>query len=89
MKEEFEIKLINGVFDNTDTTEIILSMLNKKIEYHELIHFSKLIKYNEKDLQLENRIEALKKARQSFIEFLSLNKDSVFKIQSDIKIDVL
>jgi hypothetical protein len=89
MKNEFETILIDGVFDNTDTTDIILSMLNKKIEYHELKSFSNLIKFNEKDVHLENRIVALKKSRQLLIEFINSNKDSVFKIQSEIKVKVL
>jgi hypothetical protein len=89
MKNEFETILIDGVFGNTDTTDIILSMLNKKIEYHELKSFSNLIKFNEKDVHLENRIVALKKSRQLLIEFINSNKDSVFKIQSEIKVKVL
>mgnify|MGYP000455694907 CR=1 FL=1 len=64
MKKEFETSLINGVFDNKDTADILLSMLNKKIEYHELRSFSNLIKFNEKDISMEDRIEELKKARQ-------------------------
>lgn len=89
MKKEFETSLINGVFDKTDSTDIILSMLNKKIEYHELKSFSNLVKFNEKDFYLEDRIDELKKARQLFIEFINSNEDKSFKIQSEIKITVI
>jgi hypothetical protein len=88
MKKEFETSLINGVFDNKDTADIILSMLNKKIEYHELKSFSNLIKFNENDIHLEERIVALKKARQLFLEYLNSNRNSVFEIQSEIKVKV-
>ena len=84
MKKEFETSLINGVFDNKDTADIILSMLNKKIEYHELRSFSNLIKFNEKDIYVEDR-----KARQLLIEFINSNRDSAFEIQSELKVKVI
>jgi hypothetical protein len=89
MKQEFVTTLINGVFDNKDATDIILSMLNKKIEYHELRSFSNLIKFNEKDICVEDRIEELKNARRLLIEFINSNRVSTFKIQSEIKVKVL
>jgi hypothetical protein len=89
MKKELVIALINGVFDSLDATEIVLSMINKKIEYHELNSFSNLIKFNEKDVHLEDRIDALKKDRDLFIAYLNSNKDKTFKIQSDIKVEII
>jgi len=88
MKKELVITLINGVFDSLDATEIVLSMINKKIEYHELNSFSNLIKFNEKDVHLEDRIDALKKDRDLFIAYINSNKDKTFKIQSDIKVEI-
>ncbi|MEI8141914.1 MAG: hypothetical protein WCG90_03500 [Chitinophagia bacterium] len=88
MKNELVIALINGVFDSLDATEIVLSMINKKIEYHELNSFSNLIKFNEKDVHLEDRIDALKKDRDLFIAYINSNKDKTFKIQSDIKVEI-
>jgi hypothetical protein len=89
MKKELVITLMNGVFDSLDATEIVLSMINKKIEYHELNSFSNLIKFNEKDVHLEDRIDALKKDRDLFIAYINSNKDKTFKIQSDIKVEII
>jgi hypothetical protein len=89
MNNELKISLINGFFDHEDATEIILSMLDKKIEYHELNSFRNLVKLNLKDLNLEKRIDELKKTKSLFIEFINSNKDKNFKIDSEIMIKIV
>jgi len=88
MNDELKLSLINGVFEHLDTKEIILSMLDKKIEFHELNSFRNLVKLNKKDLNLEKRINELKKARILFVEFINSNKDKNFKIDSEIMIKI-
>lgn len=89
MNKELKLKLIDGIFGQSDTNDIILSMIDKKIEFNELNSFRDLVKLNKKDVDLQNRIDELKKERQLFIEFIQLNKHQQFKIQSEINIQIL
>ena len=36
MKKEHSLTLIDGIFDNADTIEIILSLIDKKIKFNEI-----------------------------------------------------
>ena len=89
MKKELTLKLIDGVFDNSDTTDIILSMIDKKIEFNEMYSFRNLVKFNKKDMNLQSRIDELKKARMSFVEYVNLNKNASFKLESEINIKII
>lgn len=84
-----DIKLIEGTFKESEALDIILSMINKKIEFHELNSFSNLVKLNKQDDQLQKRIEVLNEERQNFIKFIELNKNREFKITSEINIEAL
>ena len=89
MKKEHSLTLINGIFDNADTIEIILSLIDKKIKFNEINSFRNLIKSKEQDKNLEKRIEELKKARVSFLEYMHFHKKDSFKIDSIINIKSL
>lgn len=89
MKKELTLKLIDGVFDNSDTTDIILSMIDKEIEFNEMYSFRNLVKFNKKDVNLQSRIDELKKARMSFVEYVNLNKNASFKLESEINIKII
>lgn len=88
MKKELTLTLMDGLFDNEDTTDIILSMIDKKIEFDELNSFRNLIKYNKKDEGLEKRIYELRKARLTFLEFMHNNRKEKFKLASEITIKI-
>ena len=89
MKKELTLKLIDGVFDKSDTTDIILSMIDKKIEFNEMNSFRNLVKFNKKDMNLQSRIDELKKARMSFVEYINLNKNENFNLESEINIKII
>lgn len=88
MKKPLKLKLIDGVFDQLEINDIILSMIDKKIQFHELNSFRNLVKHNKKDEVLLNRIAELKKERQTFIEYINTNINHKFKINSEIKIEI-
>lgn len=89
MKNALKMKLIDGVFELSEMNEIILTMIDKKIQFHELNSFRKLVQHNEKDEKQQDRIEELKKERQLFIEYINSNINENFKINSEIKIQTL
>lgn len=89
MKKELKLCLIDGIFNANDISEIVLSLIEKKIEFNELNSFRNTVKFNKKDEQLEKRIEALKNARKSFLAFTKENEKASFKIASDIIIQAI
>jgi len=89
MKKQLKLNLINGLFDASDMTDVILSMIDKKIEFNELTSFRNFVKFNKKDLNLQQRIEDLKQTRTKFLEFAKNNQDAKFKIQSEININTV
>ena len=89
MKNQIKLNLIDGLFDATDMTDVILSMIDKKIEFNELISFRNFVKFNKKDLNLRQRIEDLKQTRTKFLEFAKNNHYAKFKIQSEININTV
>ena len=80
------IKLIDGVFDKESAKEIILTMIDKKIEFNEMHSFRNLINNNQRDSDIENRIKSLKKAKLGIIEYLNSATLSDVKIDAIIKI---
>jgi hypothetical protein len=89
MKKELKLKLIEGIFDQSDTNEIILSMIEKKIQFHELNSFRNFVKHNKKDTKLQKRIDALKKERKLFIAFIKSKKNQNYKVHSEISIQLI
>lgn len=89
MKNKQIIKLIDGVFDQENAREIILTMIDKKIEFNEMNLFSKLVKENVKDTALEKRTEALKQAKQQIIAYFNPSNLQAFKILAEIQIEPL
>jgi|DEB19_MinimDraft_3_1074340.scaffolds.fasta_scaffold31070_3 hypothetical protein len=87
MKEIYDITLIDGLFEETNAKEIILTMIDKKIEFNEMSSFRNLVTNNNKDLNLEARIQALKLAKQELIHFLKNDNNKKFKISAKIKIE--
>lgn len=89
MKNALKMKLIDGIFELSEMNEIILTMIDKKIQFHELNSFRNLVQHNQKDAKQQDRIEELKKERQLFIEYINSNINENFKINSEIKIQTL
>jgi hypothetical protein len=89
MKNALKMKLIDGIFELSEMNEIILTMIDKKIQFHELNSFRNLVQHNQKDVKQQDRIEELKKERQLFIEYINSNINENFKINSEIKIQTL
>ncbi len=57
--------LIEGTFDGLDAQEILLSMLNSKIDYHTRRTFGSMERFGEPDHGSERRLEKLKATRDA------------------------
>ena len=87
MKQVQVVKLIDGVFDASSAKEIILTMIDKKIEFNQLNSFRNQVTHNVKDSKLEARIKDLKSAKQGIIDFLNNENAKNFKISAEINIE--
>jgi hypothetical protein len=67
--------LIKGQFSPAEAREVLLSLINYKIEYHELKMMSDLARGTALSESTMNRIEELKNSRRQIIEFTEMYND--------------
>jgi hypothetical protein len=72
--ENAEISLISGVFESDDARDLLLSLVNQKIQYHQLKSFSLQERYGIADIYSESRIKELALARLDINEYTELAK---------------
>jgi hypothetical protein len=83
MKNRNEYKLIEGNFSPENAKEILISIINNKIKYHELIAFSNHIRFNDSLNSSQKRVEELTKTKESIEDLLQL----AIKEGKNLKID--
>jgi len=80
--------LIKGEFTKQEARDILLGMINYKINFHELRNFSSSIQQGEQDDSSLKRINELEATRNQMITFFSKLDDSdKLKITSKIIIE--
>lgn len=86
-----EYKLIDGEFSPDDAKKVLLSILNSKINFHNLLSFSNHIRFNNDINTSKNRIEELNNTKTAIIEFIDkATKDNLsLKIKSNITIELI
>lgn len=81
----FEVRLVEGIFEPSESAEVLLSLLNYKIKFHTV----QLLNLQEEDKDLEKsrkRIEELKLAKKQVTDLVvdARNKGQVLDIFSTI-----
>ncbi|MEZ4955933.1 MAG: hypothetical protein R2825_20410 [Saprospiraceae bacterium] len=69
MKNSNSVKLIDGVFEAADAKEILLSLINFKINFHQRRIFSLEERFGTIEEASLKRIEELKKAKEQILEW--------------------
>ncbi len=89
MTERF--KLIEGVFNTQDAKEMLLTLIEQKIRFHELKSFSSEIRVGQADYSSLKRVDALNTLRSSIVDFLKVedNQLNMFSVTSFIRIERL
>ena len=64
MKQLYAIDLINSYFSKEEATELILSLINYKIDLHSNKLFSSQVKYGIEDEESKYRLERLVASRE-------------------------
>lgn len=90
MKNNQEIKLIDGVFSVEDTDKVITKLINYKIDYHIREDFSNHIRFNNNIEHSNIRVEELNQTIIAFKKFIKEHSNNAvnFKIKSFISIEL-
>lgn len=86
MKSQF--KLIDGEFRIDEAKEVLINLLEFKIQYHNKQNFSSEIRNGETDERSLTRQEDLKRTKQELLDYLkNFAMDDTITIYSEIQIN--
>ena len=90
METNKNFKLIDGVFNSKEAKKIIISLINNKINYHNLEDFSNHIRFNNVLSNSQKRISELQSAQKMIEELVDLaeKKQWKLKIESTVEINI-
>jgi hypothetical protein len=91
LKADEQIKFIDGTFNAEDALEVLLSVINDKINFHSSLLLSNKERFGVDASNSEKRIEELRSEKLSVMELLEEAKSSgaLVKINSSINIELL
>jgi hypothetical protein len=87
MKKVYAVDLINSFFSKQEATELILGLINFKIELHSNKLLSSQVKYGVEDEDSKYRLERLIQSRDQIKEVLNQSEEAHFKLSAEIKIE--
>lgn len=82
------IKLIKGLYTPNEAKEILLDMLDSKINFHKIKSLSSLVRCNQPNAESEARIEELKEARGQILKLIQEAREgnTQLRIESTVHI---
>lgn len=88
MEKEYQFKLIEGQFAPSEAGKVLFSLINSKINYHNLEIFSNQIRFDEENPQSKIRIKTLSDAAEYIKELIKEGslQDMELKIDGVIQI---
>jgi len=95
MKKINEFRLVDGSYDLQEVKEIVLTLLDDKIKFHQLKAFSASERIGEEDSNSQVRLLDLGKSKKELIELFTSLKDDPelfnkkFKVYSEVKIELI
>ena len=91
MEKEYQFKLIEGQFAPLEAGKVLFSLINNKINYHNLEKFSNQIRFDEDNLHSKTRLEILSEASAYIKDLISEAslKNMELKIEGVIQIVLL
>jgi hypothetical protein len=87
MKQVYSVDLINSFFSKQDATELILGLMNYKIDLHSNKMFSTQVKYGVEDEESKYRLDRLNESLDQLKAYLNETEDTHFKLTAEIKIE--
>lgn len=91
MEENQNFKLIDGVFSPIEAKKMIISLINNKINYHNLEDFSNHVRFNDNLSHSQKRIIELQKTKDEVSNLIARAENEGFrlKINSTIEINII
>ena len=86
MKQVYSVDLINSFFSKEEATELILGLINYKIDLHSNKLFATQVKFGIEDEESKYRIERLTVSRDQLKAYLYETEETHFKLTAEIKI---
>ena len=87
MKKVYSVDLINSFFSKQEATELILGLMNYKIDLHSNKLFASQVKYGIEDEESKYRLDRLSQSRDQIQAFLNQTDETHFKLTAEIKIE--
>jgi hypothetical protein len=89
--DKYQFKLIQGEFSSQDAKTVLMSVINSKINFHNLNAFSEFVKNNEDCETSKQRISVLTSSLEDINKFLeeSDRNGKRLKINGDITIEFI
>jgi hypothetical protein len=87
MKQVYSVDLINSFFSKEEAAELILSLMNYKIDLHSNKLFATQVKYGIEDEESKYRLERLTASLDQIKAYLNETEDTHFKLTAEIKIE--
>lgn len=83
-------KLIKGSFDSSEAKEILLNMIDSKINFHKIKSLSSLVRCNQPNKGSEQRIKELKEAKEEILALIikAEKKGCSLRIESTINLSL-
>ena len=90
MKKE-PVSLIDGNFDPDEAKELLSSLLNDKIHFHQMKNFSSTERFGKQDQKSLKRIAELKEGNNDLLELISKaeSENKILSISAKINIDLI
>ena len=84
------IELIKGIFTPDEAREILLQLLDNKINFHNQRNFSSRERFGKPDLYSEQRLEHLMESRKRVVTLVSrsIDEEKTITINSSIEINI-
>lgn len=88
MKAKQPIKFIEGKFSPEEAKEVLVDLINHKINFHSLKNFSSEERFGKPVEESQKRIEELKESREKIILLIqqAVDKNANLRIESSINI---
>jgi hypothetical protein len=81
--------LINGSFDPDDARQLLLNLINDKINFHQRNDLSRKERFGEADTASLKRIEELRRTKTDIMELMEYANSIGMKLTRNCDIDVL
>ncbi|MBK9224611.1 MAG: hypothetical protein IPO23_08295 [Flavobacterium sp.] len=88
MDNQYRIKLIDSVFTPSEAGKVLISLINNKINYHNLEDFSNHIRFNNDLSHSKKRVQELNLAKDEIDRIVELAKNEGLNLSINSVIEI-